>query len=34
MKTITLDLTPEDRFIVFSDCHRGDGSAGDEFDRN
>ncbi|MBK5101263.1 MAG: hypothetical protein JJE15_09775 [Desulfobacteraceae bacterium] len=34
MKTITLDLTPEDRYIVFSDCHRGDGSAGDEFARN
>jgi len=28
------DLTPDSRFIVLSDCHRGDGSAGDEFARN
>ena len=34
MKTIRIELTPETRYIVFSDCHRGDGSVGDEFARN
>ena len=31
---LTLPLTSDSRWIVFSDCHRGDGSAGDEFARN
>ncbi|HOK07615.1 MAG TPA: hypothetical protein PLW40_08510 [Syntrophales bacterium] len=34
----SLDLTPRlgegGRFVVMSDCHRGDGSGGDEFARN
>jgi hypothetical protein len=31
---LTLSLTSDSRWIVFSDCHRDDGSAGDEFARN
>lgn len=27
-------ITPDAKFIVMSDCHRGDGSAGDEFAHN
>ncbi|MBW6484668.1 MAG: hypothetical protein K0B01_00740 [Syntrophobacterales bacterium] len=34
MKVITHELKADSRHIVFSDCHRGDGSAGDEFARN
>ena len=34
MKIVELELSPARRYIVFSDCHRGDGSAGDEFARN
>ncbi|MBW6487140.1 MAG: hypothetical protein K0B01_13420 [Syntrophobacterales bacterium] len=34
MKVITHELKADSRYIVFSDCHRGDGSAGDEFARN
>ncbi len=34
MKVITRKLEVGSRTIVFSDCHRGDGSAGDEFARN
>ena len=31
-KTIT--FTKEDKFILFSDCHRGDNSFADDFSRN
>jgi len=34
MKTFEIPLADESRYIVFSDCHRGDGTAGDEFARN
>ncbi|PJC71569.1 MAG: hypothetical protein CO013_13990 [Syntrophobacterales bacterium CG_4_8_14_3_um_filter_58_8] len=34
MKTFEILLTAESRYIVFSDCHRGNGSAGDEFAAN
>jgi UDP-2,3-diacylglucosamine pyrophosphatase LpxH len=34
MKVITRKLEAASRTIVFSDCHRGVGSAGDEFARN
>jgi len=34
MKTFELPFADESRYIVFSDCHRGDGTAGDEFARN
>jgi predicted phosphodiesterase len=34
MKIAEIKLNVDSRFIVFSDCHRGDGSAGDEFARN
>ncbi|MFH1974991.1 MAG: hypothetical protein ABIJ52_05440 [Pseudomonadota bacterium] len=34
MKTFEIELNAESRYIVFSDCHRGNGSAGDEFAAN
>lgn len=34
IKTINLSWTPDSRFIVFSDAHRGDGSGADDFAAN
>lgn len=31
---LTLPLTPESKYILFSDCHRGDGRADDNFLKN
>ena len=33
-RTIRLTTTPEARYIVFSDCHRGDGTGADDFAAN
>jgi len=34
IKTIELFNTPDSRFIVFSDAHRGDGTGADDFAAN
>jgi UDP-2,3-diacylglucosamine pyrophosphatase LpxH len=34
IKTINLSSTPDSRFIVFSDAHRGDGTGADDFAAN
>ena len=34
IKTIPLVTTPDSRFVVFSDAHRGDGSGADDFAAN
>ena len=34
IKTIELFSTPDSRFIVFSDAHRGDGTGADDFAAN
>ena len=34
IKTIELSSTPDSRFVVFSDAHRGDGTGADDFADN
>ncbi|HEY5496820.1 MAG TPA: hypothetical protein VIK19_00655, partial [Syntrophales bacterium] len=34
IKTIPLVTTPDSRFVVFSDAHRGDGTGADDFAAN